>query len=92
MCTHPSSLPRSDSKQAAIKGFDQAVAVQINVDASKPKATVQIVLADRKRVRQEFNMTHTIFDVYQHVKWYASSAFCFCLLKLFIYAPTHTLV
>lgn len=40
---------------------------QVTVDQSQPRTTLQIVSKDRKKHRVEFNLSHTVEDVYRHV-------------------------
>jgi hypothetical protein len=50
--------------------FAAAKPANISVDESKPTTVVQIVLADKQKLRQKFNLDHTVLDVYQHVQLY----------------------
>ena len=38
------------------------------VDESQPSTVIQLILADKSKVRQKFNLSATVLDVYQHVQ------------------------
>ena len=63
--THGQSLGGASSSEVA--GFKGATPRLVKVDPNAAKATVQVILTGRKRVREQFNMTHTVLDVYRHI-------------------------
>ena len=57
-------------------GFAEAKAKAIQVDESQPTTTVQIVLANKSKVQQKFNQSHTVLDLFQHIKRLVDSLVC----------------
>ena len=58
------------SAVASAASFAAARARAAVVDESAPSTTIQIVLADKSKIRQKFNLTQTVLDIYQHVQLY----------------------
>eukprot|EP00455_Lapot_gusevi_P031390 TRINITY_DN3401_c0_g1_i3.p1 TRINITY_DN3401_c0_g1~~TRINITY_DN3401_c0_g1_i3.p1 ORF type:complete len:122 (-),score=38.13 TRINITY_DN3401_c0_g1_i3:184-549(-) len=52
---------------ASMVSFGHAVPRAIEVDEKQPTTTLQLVLHDKRRLRQKFNTSHTVLDIYQHV-------------------------
>lgn len=77
------SLGGGSGGAANVAGFAGASPQEVRVDESQPKATVQLVLHDRKRVRQAFNRTHTVLDVYRHIQAVSGHAGPFMLFAGF---------
>ena len=48
--------------------FAAASARAVVVDESAPSTIIQVVLADMSKIRQKFNLTHTVLDIYEHVQ------------------------
>ena len=63
--------------------FAAARARAIVVDESAPTTTIQLVLADKSKLRQKFNLTHTVMDIYQHVQHASKVSTPFDLLSGF---------
>ena len=53
--------------QAKVAGNDSVEAKTVVLDDSKATATLMLVLHPRARLRQKFNVDHTVADVYAHV-------------------------
>ncbi len=47
--------------------FQNLRAQQLSLDNSQPTASIQLVLADRRRLRETVNLTTTVSDIYRHV-------------------------
>ncbi len=60
------SLAASGSAPVAAS-FATAKAAKAAVNGAAAQAAVQIMTADRKRIRETFNETHTVLDLYQHI-------------------------
>jgi hypothetical protein len=57
----------SSSAAASAASFADATPKRLVVDAAQPTTSLQLVLADRKRVKETANQTATVMEVYQHV-------------------------
>lgn len=67
-----SSSSSSSSSQSA--SFNSISASRITVDSTQPTTVVQLVLADRRRLRETFNTSNTVGQVYGHIASLSSSA------------------
>jgi len=61
------SLGGSSSSGAAAASFANAQPRRLAVDSSQPTTTLQLVLSDRKKVRETANHTTTVMQLYEHV-------------------------
>jgi len=57
----------SSSGSAPPASFANATPRRMEVDQSQPTTTLQIVLADRKRVKETANQDATVLQLYQHI-------------------------
>lgn len=53
------------------------------VDESQPTTVIQLILADKSKLRQKFNLSATVLDVYQHVQHASRAAAPFELIAGF---------
>jgi UBX domain-containing protein 1 len=47
--------------------FQNLKSQQLQIDSSQPTASIQLVLADRRRLRETVNHSTTVADIYRHV-------------------------
>lgn len=57
----------SSSSASSAAAFKQAKPARVNVDNTQPTTTIQIILSDRKKVKESFNHSHTVLQVYEHI-------------------------
>jgi len=68
------------SSASAAANFSGASPAEIKVDDSKPTTTIQIVLSNRQRIKQIFNLDHTVLDLYRHILFVSKLAAPFSLI------------
>jgi hypothetical protein len=66
-----------------VQGFRGATPRALPFADARPFTTVQLVLADRRRVRERVNLDSTVLDLYRHVQHLSGVATPFELLAGF---------
>jgi len=80
--SHGMSLGGSSSASSAAN-FSGASPAEIKVDNTKPTTIIQIVLSNRQRIKQLFNLDHTVLDLYRHILFVSKLATPFSLVAGF---------
>lgn len=57
----------SSSSSASALSFSNARPKPIVVEEKEESTTIQIVLHNKQRIKQKFNTSHTVLDLYQHI-------------------------
>jgi UBX domain-containing protein 1 len=77
------SLGSASGSTTNLEAFQTLTPQPLNIDNSQPTGTIQIALADRRRLRETVNHTTTVRDIYRHILYLTNAATRFELVAGF---------